>query len=78
MAQLLFADKRPKNGPRNTLLNKEKLLLVRSYKMAVCYPVIIHTGPGIWAWWNWDVGSIRPTEAFIEVSGTSVCCGRKA
>jgi len=49
MTQLLFADKRPKNSCRNTLLDKENILLVRNWKMADYYPVIIHIGPGIWA-----------------------------
>lgn len=45
MTQLFFVDKRTMDGPRETLLN-EKFLIVRYYKMANCYPVIIHVGPG--------------------------------
>lgn len=33
------------DGSRDTLLN-EKFLLVRYYKMANCYLMIIHIGPG--------------------------------
>lgn len=35
----------PMDGSRDTLLN-EKFLLVRYYKMANCYLMIIHIGPG--------------------------------
>lgn len=45
MTWLFFVDKGTMDCPRDTLLN-EKFLLVRYYKMANCYPMIIHIGPG--------------------------------
>lgn len=46
MTQLFFVGKRTMDGLRDTLLN-EKFLVVRYYKMANCYPRIIHIGPGL-------------------------------
>lgn len=45
MTQLVFVGKMTMDGPRDTLLN-EKFLVVRYYKMANCYPIKIHVGPG--------------------------------
>lgn len=45
MTQLFLVGKKTMDGPRDTLLN-EKFLVVRYYKMANSYPIIIHIGPG--------------------------------